>query len=176
MFEEDPEPDNALDNTLFNISLDTVEERPLEKSCSKVFPGFHQTDFQETCPTSYSEGCRSLGEKELMSVETWNKILYNSKQERQHKLHQQLTDLEVSVCDGVQETLSLEEQNKTVGARIRPGESLTLNMSDLEEMALKCMYQPLPIYYFSHAKLTLITILNRGAATYTSQTEQLTCY
>lgn len=80
-----------------------------------------------------------------MNVETWNRILFNSEQQRKEDVTSNLTDLELSVYECLQDDLLQEDIIESFGAKIESGDFLTLNMSDLEKMSSRSTYRPLPI-------------------------------
>lgn len=112
----------------------------------------------------------TLGKKELLNVKTWNKILFIGWIRHREISCPTLTDLGISVFESLCEYPHPEERAQTFGPYIEPVDCRTLNVSDLEYIALQSIYRPLPIYCFEHKVLTLRTILDTGAATnYISQ-------
>lgn len=163
-FDEDPTPDDTQDNGLFNIDLDIRDFQVISnKRKIDSIDGFEYSYDRSKSPDVASTFLK--GEDELLNIETWNKVLAIGKQHRRKELTETLTDLEISVLESLQEDFNPEEQALTFGVDIKPGDSLTLNMSDLERTSTRSTYRPLPIYYFTHGKLTLRTILDTGAAT-----------
>lgn len=160
-FEEDPRSEEARDNTLFNMSLDTPE---FKRQRIDGLTGYEFLHSRDDSPENNTIQPSSIAERELMNVKTWNRILMN-KSWRHRSSDSSLTDLEVSVSNSLEDYFHAEEQARTFEITISPGASVTLNMYDLEKMALKSTYRPLPIYYFEHGRLTLRTILDTGAAT-----------
>lgn len=153
-FEEDPAPDDAEDNNLFKVELDCLRGRNIKKLRLDSIIGFHHVNNGEDSPISEKIDWikqESLGVKELFNVKTWNKILSIGEQHTNLDLSCSLTDLELSVYKSWQD-LSEEDTVQTFWASIKPGNCLTLNMTDLEKLAIRSTYRPLPIYYFDHAK------------------------
>lgn len=146
-FEEDPVPDNPNDKELFNVDL--IEQNPLKKLCLESIVGFHHINMREESPVSdqprYND-IRTIGERELMNVKTWNKILLAGKCVNQDLSTSALTDLEIAVYESLEDDPLQKDHLETFGAVIKPGDSLTLNMSDLEKMSIRSTYRPLPVY------------------------------
>lgn len=156
-FEEDPSPDDAQDKALFNIDIDQMNQSIFKKPSIDPIVGFHHFEVQEDSPiqTSNNISNQSIGEKEFLNVETWNKILSIGGEWNTSPLSSSLTDLEISVYDSLKDDALQEDLIQTFGEDMEPGDTLTLNMANLKKMSMRSTYRPLPIYYFDHAKLTL---------------------
>lgn len=168
--EEDPEVDNRNDSSLFCFDLDIPfrEQDTIllkRRKIDSIDGYWHQQQSRSPEPCSiYQSIPQTKAEKELLCVENWNKILSKATTQNNTPLLEEYTDLEISVLERL-EDLDPIRTAMCFGKDLECGESQTLNMADLENVAVKSTHRPLPIYYFENGTLTLQTILDTGAAT-----------